>query len=112
MVSPQSAELALDCMAAVYRIRKAESRDGRPLLDERWRRAIGELKLAAFAGESAARDRGEESSSFEEVDVATAAQRLSVSPQTVRARCASGALPARRIGRQWLIEWQQKENAA
>ncbi len=36
--------------------------------------------------------------------VTVAAQRLGLSPRTVRARCASGLLPARRVGRAWLVE--------
>lgn len=38
------------------------------------------------------------------VDVEVAAERLGLSPATVRRQAASGELPARRVGRRWKVD--------
>jgi excisionase family DNA binding protein len=38
------------------------------------------------------------------VDVEVAAERLGLSPATVRRQCAAGELPCRRIGRAWRVD--------
>jgi excisionase family DNA binding protein len=44
--------------------------------------------------------------STEEIDIPAAATRMGCSVWTVRRRCASGKLPARRLGRTWLVRME------
>ncbi|MBI2684328.1 MAG: helix-turn-helix domain-containing protein [Actinobacteria bacterium] len=41
---------------------------------------------------------------FVQVSVRQAAQRLSISPQRVRALAATGRIPARKVGRDWVVD--------
>ena len=109
MVSTETAKLALTALALGWQ-RAAARRNGLPV-PEVWRRAF--LELSAVAGSPERTDPAPAvpalTSLVQEVDVVEAARRLGVSRRAVQARCARGTLPARRVGRSWLVRWEEHE---
>ena len=109
MVSTETAKLALTALALGWQ-RAAARRNGLPV-PEAWQRAF--LELSAVAGSPERTDSAPGLLPVpplpEEVDVLTAAERLGVSRRAVQARCARGTLPARRVGRSWLVRWEEHE---
>lgn len=102
-ISPQTAELALDCLQIVYRQYRATNGGSRPLPDK-WRTAWGELAAAVGTVADDGNGDGEAEPRPEMLTVAEMAARDGTPARTVRWRCQTGVLPARRVGRQWLIE--------
>ncbi|WP_446218809.1 hypothetical protein [Micromonospora sp. IBHARD004] len=113
-ISPRTAELALLALGAVLR-RAGLRRNGVDLPAE-MRQAFAELDAAAYAeraDDSATRTtvdpRRLPAPRSELIDTATAARRLGLTIRATQKRCATGRLPATRVGRRsWLITWEEQ----
>ena len=105
-VSPRTAEIALTAMSATLRLAKRNGRD----LSADWVVAYRELAPIAVGAadgiDSGVSPRVVER--FEWIDTAEAARRSGVAERTVRQRLARGRLPGRKVGRTWMVEWQQE----
>ena len=110
-----SRETALLAWRAVSdAVNRAVQRDGTAAISPPVQRALTELAAAAGSA-TGTKDAGPArsvapSGPVEYIDVATAAQRLGITERAVRKRCASGRLPAQRLGGgSWAIEWRGNE---
>lgn len=68
-----------------------------------WRQACAEVEAEAAADGSAAVLAAAAGTDSTEIDTDAAAVVLRVSPNRVRQLCRAGRLPARKVGRQWLV---------
>lgn len=101
-VSPRTAELALLSMAATHRLAR---RNGSPLPPD-WQVAVMELAVVASSERTKGAPLPLPLPRSEWIGTDEAARRLDVTPRAVQLRCQRGTLPARRVGRQWLVEWE------
>ncbi|WP_200213367.1 helix-turn-helix domain-containing protein [Micromonospora coerulea] len=99
-VSPRTAELCTIALRKVLTL-AAPRRNGRPLPEDIVQ-AFAELDAACSANGTKVDTPVPALGRYE--CVADAAQRLGITPRAVRKRCAAGTLPARHVGRVWLIE--------
>jgi hypothetical protein len=111
MVSPRSAQIALTALGVAVRL-AAPRRNGLPLPAD-LQTAFRELHEATIptAGAADGIDSGVSPrvvERFEWIDTAEAARRSGVAGRTVRQRLARGRLPGRKVGRTWMVEWQQE----
>ena len=101
-VSPRTAELSLAALAAAWRLAR---RNGRGMPAD-WRAALTELAAVASSERTKGAPLPMPLPRSEWIGTDEAARRLDVTPRAVQMRCRRGTLPARRVGRQWLVEWE------
>ncbi|MDZ5443797.1 helix-turn-helix domain-containing protein [Micromonospora sp. 4G57] len=68
-----------------------------------WRRACAEAEATAAADDSAAALSTAAAEGLREIDTDAAAVVLKVTPNRVRQLCRAGQLPARKVGRTWMV---------
>lgn len=107
-VSRRTAELALTALAVAWRL-SAPRRNGMAVPAD-WTRAVEELTLVVAESSPERTEFAFSGARRAPLVLSTdeAAQRLGVSVRAVQKRCVAGTLPARRVGRQWLVEWEGK----
>lgn len=113
-ISARTAEIAYRALEGWVKLAKAEGRVNGKELPLDVHTAQWELAFAvAGSDDETTVDPPAEavppSPQVEHIDVATAATRLGISQQATRKRIAAGQLPARKLGRTWLVDWQEKE---
>lgn len=110
-VSTRTAELSLIGLRAALLVVE-HRRNGQPLPAD-IRLAVAELKMAAIQVPSLdlpSVDHPHETvPAFEEIDVATTAERLGITPRAVRLRLETGTLAGHRgKGRTWIVHWPEE----
>jgi excisionase family DNA binding protein len=106
-VSARTAEVAWIALRKVVQL-AAPRRNGRPLPADIVT-AFQELEAARSRTRTEVGAPANAVAAYEQIDVREAARRLRCSVRAVQKRCATGRLPATRIGhRTWLIEWRNQ----